>query len=325
MNARDIINTIEANRDGRTTSLLNPTSRRLPPIAKSTYWAITGAAGTGKTSLADQLFVLDLIELDSNIKVLYHVLERSKMKKIVKWACYLVYKHEGIVIDFDTFMHHPNRVRTVDDDEFNIMKHYINYLFEEILDKRVFLFAGKANEKKISDRVIKAVNSPKLEYSMLINVVDHAGKVYGEGTDYDVLKRYSNRMGELRDNLDIVHVDIVQLHLKKVNDVHRRRNFGAEILPSDMYGGEIIQQNVDVLLGILHPNAMGISSHRGYDHSHFAIGDDNRFRELKVIKANFSQMQSIPCLFVGEVGKFIEIPKADIIDYDQVKEDAKID
>lgn len=308
---------IDRNMSGDDPSVRMKLSSKLPLLYPSSYWAITGMTGTGKTSLTDQLFILDLIENRKSIRWVYHVMERNKIQKYAKWVSYLIYQKEGIILDFNTIVQNRKKSRALLTDEYELIKTYDDFLQREVLP-RIDIYTGPADKEEIRRNITKAYN--RKDFDMLIHISDHAGKVKGKGDSYTTIRDYSNSMGEMRDKLGIIHVDVVQLNQKRVNDTHRRRNFGAEILSSDVYGGEIIPQNVDVMLGILHPNAMNLDSRRGYDMKQFAVGDDNRYREVKVMKANFDTLQTVPCLFIGETAKFIEIPNASDINYDQMKE-----
>lgn len=311
-----LLSVIERNMRGEDKSLQLDLSPKLPLVYGSSYWAVTGMPGTGKTSLADQLFVLDLFDKGLNIRWVYRSMERNTLYKIAKWISYLIYTKEGIIMDFHTLLQNRKKRKQHSNEDLKMIKHYDNVVKNDILSK-MNLVGGAATAKEVEAGIRKA--HAKQDFDLLIHVTDHVGKVRGSDP-FKTLSDYSNMIGHLRDTLGIVAVDIVQLHQKRVSDVHRRKAFGAEMNTSDLYGGEILAQNCDIMLGLLHPYNLGMDNYQGYDLTKLILedGGDNRYRDLKVMKNNFDRLTRVPSFFVGEAGKFIELPPALELDYEKL-------
>lgn len=313
----ELIDVIKKNNKGEGKSTLLSMSKKLPVLTPSSYWAIVGMTGTGKTSLTDQLFVLDLMESSYKIKWIYRSMERNIVYKHAKWLSYIIYIKEGIMWDFHTIMQDAAKLFTFDDKQIKIVQHYYKWMKENLLPK-ITLIQNRDTPIAIKDRLEKFLISHRRDYDFVIHITDHIGKIKGNNP-YQVMTDYSNEMGELRDKYGIIAVDIAQVHQKRVSDAYRRKSFGAEVLTSDIYGGEILAQNCDVMLAVINPEALGSEAYMGYDLSKFHSAGDSRFRAAKVIKYNFGSLTTIPCLFLGETGHFRELPNSSNMNYDAIQ------
>ena len=101
-------------------------------ISKGIYTMIGGNSGTGKTSIADTLFVLNIYmwykrnKDNTDIKPywIYRTMERSIKHKIAKWTCWLLYIDYGIIIDVPTILQWSNKKREITEEEKRIIKSY---------------------------------------------------------------------------------------------------------------------------------------------------------------------------------------------------------
>ena len=81
-------------------------------IRKNIYTVLGGGTGSGKTSLADDMFVLKPFSLwdkwktetDITFRVLYRSMERKRSLKLTKWACWKMYQDTGLLIDAETLL-----------------------------------------------------------------------------------------------------------------------------------------------------------------------------------------------------------------------------
>ena len=81
-------------------------------IKKSIYTVVAGGTGSGKTSLVDDMYVLNPYmwwqankdKTDVTFKVLYRSMERSRSQKLTKWACWKLYMDYGALLDADTML-----------------------------------------------------------------------------------------------------------------------------------------------------------------------------------------------------------------------------
>ena len=81
-------------------------------IKKNIYTVIAGNSGSGKTSLLDDVYVLNPYmwwqankdKTDVTFKVLYRSMERSRSQKLAKWACWKLNQDYDALIDSDTLL-----------------------------------------------------------------------------------------------------------------------------------------------------------------------------------------------------------------------------
>jgi hypothetical protein len=105
---------------------------RVVNISKGMYTMLGGNSGTGKTSIADTLYVLNIYfwylrnKEHTNIKPywIYRSMERSIKHKIAKWTCWLLYIDYGIIIDVPTILQWANKKRKLTEEEKGWIKGY---------------------------------------------------------------------------------------------------------------------------------------------------------------------------------------------------------
>lgn len=81
-------------------------------LSKRFYYLIGGESGTGKTSLVDQMFVLNPYQwyrmnqdkTDVRLRIIYRSMERSKKFKLAKWVAQRLWTHYHILVDVPTLL-----------------------------------------------------------------------------------------------------------------------------------------------------------------------------------------------------------------------------
>ena len=92
-------------------------------IRKSIYAVIYGNTGSGKTSLADDCWVLkpyaawhaNRDTVDVTYRGLYRSMERNRSLKLTKWACWRLYKTSGLLLDAETLLGYKKGCRINED------------------------------------------------------------------------------------------------------------------------------------------------------------------------------------------------------------------
>ena len=113
-------------------------------LDNNTHVLIGGESGTGKTSITDSVFVLNIYleSLNSNMNPvwIYRSMERSRVKKLAKWLCYMLYWDHDMLIDTATVLQLSNKKRDLTDEDLKLFKSYRPF-FEKLLTK-VDLISG---------------------------------------------------------------------------------------------------------------------------------------------------------------------------------------
>lgn len=112
-------------------------------LAKRFYYLIGGESGTGKTSLVDQMFVLNTYQwyqqnkdkTDVKLRIIYRSMERAKKYKLAKWTAQRLWTHYNILIDVPTLLgwgHNKDAIPEDVLDKVKECKDYFNRMFEVV-------------------------------------------------------------------------------------------------------------------------------------------------------------------------------------------------
>lgn len=126
-------------------------------LLPSRYILISGATGSGKTSFADEAFVLEpftyLKTNDENIhwEVLYFSLERKQMFKHAKWVSWMLYRDHKIQISADEIMGWGES-GPINDEGYKLVRSYDDEI-SELLGK-MQIYDGKVSAEVV-ERAVK--------------------------------------------------------------------------------------------------------------------------------------------------------------------------
>lgn len=120
-------------------------------IGKSQFILLGGLSGSGKTSIVDSQFVLNLYywwlrhRETTNIKPywIYRSMERPAKYKILKWMAYLMFVEHKILTDTNILAGKPSATRKITDVEIKLVKEYEKF-FDEMWT-RLELISGVTN------------------------------------------------------------------------------------------------------------------------------------------------------------------------------------
>lgn len=319
--------------------------RYIPGIQKSMYSIFGGLTGSGKTAFVDEVYVLqpfrwwldtfDLKDDDYKISWIYNSMERSKNLKYAKWACLLLYMDTGKTVSTLSMIGANKRVEDekiqlelqVVRDETDRIREYKTTFFDKI-DKHLLIYSGEATAPTIRKRFEQfAKLNGKFETTdkgtvyhanhpnhYVIGINDHIGKIRGESGDKNTLDEHSKNMGFYRDTCDFSPIDIIQFN-RGLDDSSRKKNEDMYPRLGDFKGTANTTENADVALALFNPFRYNIEEFNGYDIPSFVSeSGENRFRSLSILKNSWGTDDvDIGLGFVGEVGRFIELPSAKLM------------
>ena len=310
-------------------------------IQQSRYWLIGGASGTGKTSFVDDIFVIDVFDwfikegqfTDIKLNVIYNSMERHWRYKIAKWAVLKLYKDTGKLISNTTLV---GEVNENDEDnrkdlEFVRQNRKLVHSYKDYFDKlfqHLIIYSGAINPtglyKRCTEFATKVGEKVPHKYGFDYNfhnpnqfvfvINDHVGKLQSEKglNDKGILDVHSEYMGILREKYLFTVFDIVQFN-RNLNDSQRKSNQDMYPTTADFKGTNDSVENSDFILALFNPYKHNLRNFNGYNTEDF-ISDKghNRFRSLSLLKNSYGADDiDFGLGFLGEIGKFYELPTAE--------------
>jgi len=139
MTHKDVVNTIKgaATNTGLTIPLSHKKFNANVSLTRGMGILLGGESGTGKTAIADSLFVLDIYDtwLHQTTKTftpywIYRSMERPTLFKKMKWICYKLWKEYQINCDVPTLLSWQNKMYTISAIFFSICERIFFHIFE---------------------------------------------------------------------------------------------------------------------------------------------------------------------------------------------------
>ena len=309
-------------------------------IRKRIYTLIFGGPGTGKSSLAQEMFLLNPVDYmisqgkkeGIKFKMLLFSMERSKMYYQAKWISRKIFLNHGIYIPIKKLLgwkHDDVYKLSLDEyDLFLMYEEYIDMLMEEYVEihegpqnptgiyKAVKRYAdnnGKTEE--ISE--FKKVYIPNHSNEIVIPMVDHHGitKVEKPFTNKkEAVDKLSEYMQIFRDQYGYSPVDIGQINRELGHGIYGKSNNGTDYEPTLDHvkeSGRFVD-DADQVVAIFEPIRYKVMNHRGYDVEKFVDQGTGAkyYRSLIVLKNNFdSDGVAVATGFHGGIGHFKELPR----------------
>jgi hypothetical protein len=281
-------------------------------IRKGGLYLLGGYPGSGKTSLADELFVLqpfDLLKkmnLLSKYRIIYWSMERPKAHKLSKWLSRRIFKEHGVLIDFKRILGWYNKVAPLTTKELDYVMlelPYIDELFETLLAGT--FHTGRVNPtgiKKFVDEYaaehgktekigkFSKVYIPHDPSIVTFQIFDHIGKLKGESgkTRKQLLDDFSDDCSnDYRDLYGISSLFISQFNRSIANPM-RIKNGDVEPMPEDFKETGDIYEDADIALTIFDPWRYKVPDPSGYDLTKMKDDDGKKYyRNVKLMKNNY--------------------------------------
>lgn len=344
MTHKDVVNTIKgaATSTGLTIPLSHKKFNANVSLTRGMGILLGGESGTGKTAIADSLFVLDIYDtwLHQTTKTftpywIYRSMERPTLFKKMKWICYKLWKEYQINCDVPTLLSWQNKMYTISDELIQLISTFDEY-FEGLYEK-VYIVQGADNPIGISKLIhnqmlpfgtIHQIDEYKKEFiyhdekQIVFHVADHIGKIKlakGYETKKQAIDGYSGFMSNtFRDFYLGTYIDISQLN-RSIAGMDRLKLTDLDVKPEDFKDSAEPYENADLTIGMLNPLKRGLTiypAENGYDMTKVLDANGkNRFRSMKIIKNSWGTDDlRLAYRFLGESGYMTELPKASEMD-----------
>jgi hypothetical protein len=312
----------------------------IPNFQRSTYYLVGGNTGAGKSAFTDEAFIFNPFEhclehgnLD-DFEVLYYSFEINKINKILKAIARRVFMKFHILIDMNYILSRgKNRVSAEVYDYVMELRGYFEALEDRmtIIDMAQDPDSMKVFVQKHAEKNGELVISPIGEIDYYPNnpakvtavVLDHAGltkNAKGKSIK-DTIDEVSQNFVPIRNVYGYSPVLIQQLTAGSASADRMKGNTKKAPVLDDFGGSKFTPFDANIVLALFNPARLEMPEYKGYNIGVFK----DRFRSLELLKnRDGSPDVSLGMKFIGEVGMFRELPKANDIDLIE-KEYTKLD
>lgn len=318
---------------------------------RALYKLIFGQSGSSKSSFViyTDLYRVLIDYPEANILHIYYSLEMSSNVLLAKLLNLYLFETYGIEISYLDLM---SVRKPLDDSIYQYVlkgREWLNtitkklIIFDTQLNADSF-YATMMNLLKERGEFVKSADGKRTVYkpkdpSLLINVViDHLGllnpsKGRAKKEEMDLCSAYCVRFREVCG----VSFDVIMQENRNAGSMDRRKADLCEPTPEDIKDSGNSYNDCNICIAMYYPLKYQLTSYRGYK----VLGDDgmgSAIRSAILLKHRFGNANKVfPLGFQGSIGRFVELPKPDLIDYsiyqswkdekieDQKQEDQKIE
>jgi len=314
---------------------------RYANLRKRIFTLILSTTGDGKSSLLDTIN-LNAVEFHMNSPSTFKLkpdiqlfsMERSKILRIAKWLCFLIFRDEGVEIPLPKLMGWWDE--KISKEEYSLIESYKPYI-DQILNDYITIHDGaktpneiyrimkdhfEANGKyetiniKGKDEKIYIQNDPNI---IVVPEYDH-GNLTKTTKELPIKKQAIDKLVTynqgFRDLEGAAPIWISQVN-RSIASVSRTKDQEHELILEDVKESSDVGDAVDIAISLYNPLKYGQSSKTGYTPTDFVdqSNGNNYFRSAQILKSSYgADNLRIPLAFNGFCGQFMELPKRKDLD-----------
>jgi len=325
--ADDLLEEIEKGRAGKTGVIpfLYERVDEYIDIAKSTMYTIGGETSAGKSTIAQDAFIVKTIlwylenkTPDLKLSIIYFGMERKMSMYSARWISRLIFEEQGIDITPKQILSRKKNDQ-MSDEQYELVKMYTEKLrdwqredlliahqgsknpsgismYLEAFAKKHGVIKDKDKNDKSMDNILESrTYKAAHENHIVLVITDHIGILAPEGENSQTkpkIDKFSRTMREARDIYGFSPVIIQQLN-RNLSDVQRQKL--GELAPklSDFADSSQTQQDSDVIIALFDPYRHAIGDLQGQRDNGFELArfKDRKFRTyyrtLHILKNSF--------------------------------------
>lgn len=296
-------------------------------IQQGRYDTIGGATGTGKTAFVDSAYVFhpyDYIKTNDSfykLEIIYYSLEIQPTVKLAKFVARKVWEDHGILTNVNEIF--SKGKFKVSPEILDIISDYQDY-FDELQEDTLFFRSSLSPDYLYKDLMGYAEKRgtfyrdkngiiinyiPDNPHLITLVIVDHIGLITPNKADKnkkDAIDRASKTLVFFRNMCRFSPVVVSQFN-RSIEQMDRKENNAQEPQLSDFKDTGATQEDANTVIALFHPFKYGMERHRGYP----VIKLKRNYRSAHLLKNRDGQADlAVGLHFMGEVGKFKELPKA---------------
>lgn len=293
----EVIAEMERGKEGKNEGLSTGNLRidhLMAGLQRKTFYLIGAQSSTGKTAFADNCFVLNpyiswlkkkKVGTDIEFEVDYYSFEIDKVRKLAKWAAWIVWERYGIVTDINHILSKgENRVSQEIFDKVIEAKLFVDQMtdFVHIHDRKLnptgisidvhdrSMQVGKEkkeilkfdNGKKYEQKTYTANNPSRIHQV----IIDHIGKMRGEQglNKKGLCDLISDKAVDSRNRFGTTWV-LQQQFNRDLADVGRQRFTELQPQDNDFKDSGNVYEDCDICWALFNPMKYNINPYMGYD------------------------------------------------------------
>lgn len=297
--------------------------RMLRGIFRQHYYLIGASPGTGKTTFADQLFLLSPYDRNLKINWIYFSFELNKDIKQMQWMSYFAKRKYDFDIEVPKIAGFSGK--KLSNKEIDIAQMVYDNFLGDLMDS-ITLYTVPMTPDEIAAKLLSFMKSKgKVEYDedgkpigfepfdkseITICIIDHVSYINSgkHGSLKFAIDELSETLVFFRNIFGITPV-VVQQFNTEIQSIDRQRYNVAAIEPmqTDFGDSRYTFRDADIVMGLIKPSEYKIKSWYGYD----LTGKMKESVFCCVIKNRYMREKGIIPLIRGTAPFFYELPRND--------------
>lgn len=305
---------------------------------RGVYKLVYGQSGSGKSSYVIYSDIYRILKdyPDANVTYVYFSLEMNESILLAKILCLYLLEEFGLELSFMDLMSVRKKMSDEDYDKVVKAREWLNKISDKIIIYDKTLTADDFKDTMtailkqrgkfdISADGMKSIYTPNDPTAILNVVIDHAGLLTPKGgrnkkEEIDYCSGLCVRLRELCG----VSIDFIMQENRNAGDINRQKMELSEPTLDDCKDSGNPVNDANVIIAVYYPVKYKLKTYRDYivtdvkdSNGHVVeAGLGGAIRGLILLKHRFGCANKAFCTgFQGSVGKFVELPKPDMIDY----------